>query len=123
MALPRRFPAVLALCVVVGASSALARAFADKKHPVEEAGLKSGDGDIEATITFVNKGKKTVKIYWLDHEGERVHYKTLEADETHEQPTFLAHPWLITDEDGDARAVYFPDGQPRTVEIAEPAKK
>ncbi len=109
--------------MLVGGSATLARPFADKKHPVEVAGLTSGDSEIETTISFVNKAKKTVKVYWLDHDGDRVLYATLEEGETHEQPTFLTHPWLITNEDGDSWSVYFPDAQPRTVDIVEPEKK
>jgi von Hippel-Lindau disease tumor supressor len=122
---PRRILAVLAACVslAVCASWTAARPFADKKHPAEEAGLKSYDTQIDSTISFVNKGKKPVKVYWINYEGERMHYKTLDAGESYDQPTFLTHPWLIADEAGDARSIYYPDGQPRTVEIVDPAEK
>ena len=33
------------------------------------------------------------------------------------QPTFLANPWLITDENDNAFYPYYPYGQPRTVVI------
>jgi hypothetical protein len=34
----------------------------------------------------------------------------------------LTHPWVITDEDDNAWYVYFPDAQPRTIEILAPKK-
>jgi hypothetical protein len=50
-------------------------------------------------------------------------YQTLEDDESYEQDTFLTHPWVITDADDNAWYVYFPDAQPRTVEIVAPKQK
>ena len=78
---------------------------------------------MEATIKFVNKSGKTVKVYWLDYDGDRKLYETLKDGESYEQQTYLTHPWVITDENDDAWYVYFPDAQPRTVEIVAPGKK
>ena len=39
------------------------------------------------------------------------------------QQTYVTHPWLITDADDNAWDVYFPDAQPRIVEIVAPKKK
>jgi hypothetical protein len=75
---------------------------ADKKHPAEKKGIKSINEDVSTQITFSNKSGKTIKVYWLDFEGDRVHYKTLEDKESYDQQTFLTHPWLITDENNDA---------------------
>ena len=36
------------------------------------------------------------------------------------QPTFVLHPWLVTDAQDNAWGIYFPDAQPRTVEIPSP---
>jgi hypothetical protein len=96
---------------------------AQKKHPAEEKGIKSTDGDVEATIKFVNKSGKTIKVFWIDYDGERKLYQTVNDGNAHEQMTFLTHPWLITDEDGNAWYVYYPDGQPRTVEVVAPKKQ
>jgi hypothetical protein len=98
-------------------------AYADKKHPAEEKGTKSTSGDVETTIKFVNKSKQTIKVYWLDYDGDRVFYNTLEDGESYEQQTYVTHPWLITDEKENAWYVYFPDAQTRTVAIVAPEKK
>ena len=117
---------VRALLGLAGLSVALAWPLtgrAETKHPAEEKGIKSVDGEVEAKIEFENKSGKTVKVYWLDYEGNRQLYQTLKDGESHEQETFLTHPWLITDEDDNAWYLYFPDAQPRSIEIVAPAKK
>jgi hypothetical protein len=95
---------------------------AEKKHPAEEKGTKSISHDVETFIKFVNKSGKTIKVYWLDYDGDRKLYQTLENGESYEQQTFLTHPWLVTDEKDNAWYVYFPDAQPRTVEVVAPSK-
>ncbi len=67
-------------------------AWAEKKHPAEEKGIKSVTGDVAATIEFVNASGKTVKVYWLDYDGRRKLYQTLAAGDSYEQQTFLTHP-------------------------------
>jgi competence protein ComGC len=100
-----------------------APAYAQKKHAVEEKGIKSINSDVETRIKFVNKSKQTIKVYWLDKEGKRKLYATLVDGKSFDgTPTFLTHPWLITDANDDAWHVYFPDAQPRTIEIVAPAK-
>lgn len=96
---------------------------ADKKHAAEEKGIKSIGSDVATSITFVNKSQQTIKVYWLDSEGQRKHMETVKDGESREiEPTYLMHPWLITDEDDKAWYVYYPDAQPRSVEIVAPAK-
>jgi len=95
----------------------------EKKHAAEEKGIKSDNSDVEAKIKFANKSGKTVKIYWLDFDGNRKLYQTLKDGESYEQDTFLTHPWVIADDNDDAWYVYFPDAQPRSVEIVAPGKK
>jgi von Hippel-Lindau disease tumor supressor len=96
---------------------------AEKKHPAEEKGIKSINSDVETKITFANKSGKTIKVFWLDFDGKRKFYQTLEDDESYDQDTYLTHPWVITDEDDNAWYVYYPDAQPRTVEVVAPKQK
>ncbi|TDU80711.1 von Hippel-Lindau disease tumor suppressor protein [Prosthecobacter fusiformis] len=90
-------------------------------HPAEGKGIRSENGDIESLITFHNRSSESVKIYWLDYAGKRVLYKTLQSQEALAQITFLTHPWLITDTDGNAWHLYYADAQPRIIEIIAPA--
>ena len=98
-------------------------AFSESKHPAEERGIKSYDENIEALITFANGSGQTIKIYWIDFDGKRVLYMTLQNGEAYTQQTFLTHPWLITDENDNAWSLHYPDGEPRRVEVSAPVKK
>ena len=99
------------------------RAAEPMKHPAEEKGIKSINADVETTIKFVNKSKETIKVYWLDYEGDRQLYETVKDGDSYELgKTYLTHPWLITDEKDNAWYIYFPDAQPRTIEVFAPKK-
>jgi hypothetical protein len=96
---------------------------ASTKHSLEEKDLKSETGDVKARITFVNRSKQPVKVYWLDYRGQRVLYKKLKPSESYTQDTYMTHPWLITDLYDNAWEVYMPSVQPRTVIITAPKKR
>jgi von Hippel-Lindau disease tumor supressor len=93
-------------------------AIAGRPHPAELVGLKSVVG-AHAQVTFVNHSTQTIRIYWLNYEGQRVLYKTLDPGEQFLVFTYLHHPWLITDADDNAWTIYFPEAQPRRIEITE----
>jgi hypothetical protein len=92
---------------------------AQTKHPAEEAGIKStpGSAATSAFIEFVNKSQEEIKVYWLDDQGKRVLYLTLNPGENGEISTYLTHPWLITDSSDNAKDIFFPDSRSRTIEI------
>jgi hypothetical protein len=114
----------LSLCLLFAAlTTAAAPLAADTRHAAEEAGIKSDNSDVETKITFSNQSQKPIRIYWLNFEGERVLYHTLNPGEEVEQVTFLTHPWLITDEEDNAGKLYSPDAQPRKIEIEDPAEE
>jgi hypothetical protein len=96
---------------------------ADKKHADEQNGAHSQISNRATSLTFVNTSKQTVKVYWLDFEGRRVLYQTLKDGETYQIRTYLTHPWVITDEQDRAWAVYYPTPQPRTIAIEPPPRK
>jgi hypothetical protein len=87
-----------------------------------EKDVKSISGDVATTMIFVNNSGEMVKVYWIDYHGKRKFYMALKDGESYQQPTYLTHPWLITDEDGNSWDIYFPDAEPRTVEILAPNK-
>ena len=92
---------------------------AQDRHAVEGK-VRSFTSDATAELTFVNQSGATVKMYWLDYQGNRKFYYTLPDGKSYVQRTFLTHPWLVTDEKDNAWYVYFPEGQPRTIPIAAP---
>jgi mannose-6-phosphate isomerase-like protein (cupin superfamily) len=92
-----------------------------KKHAAEEKGIRSTHHKVETVIKFVNRSRQPIKVHWLDYEGNRQLRATVPDGDSYESKrTFLTHPWLITDTDDNAWSVYFPDAQPRTVEILGP---
>ena len=93
----------------------------EDKHPKEES-LRSLHSAAEAQIHFENRSGQTVRVYWLDYDGERKLYQTLRNGECYDQPTYLTHPWLIACENGDVWEVYLPTEQPRTIVITAPKK-
>lgn len=87
----------------------------------EKRSLKSLAGTYKAQIAFVNDSGQPVKVFWIDFDGHRKLYKTLEKGESYDQQTFLNHPWLITDVGDNAWYIFFADAQPRSVSIVAPA--
>jgi len=53
----------------------------------------------ETSVTFINRTKNAVELYWVDSERQRRHYATIKAGQQHEQHTYAGHVWLVTDED------------------------
>jgi hypothetical protein len=66
----------------------------------------------ETQITFVNRTKGDVELYWIDDEGQRVPYATIRAGEQHQQHTYAGHAWLVTDKDGKTLAVFVATEEP-----------
>jgi hypothetical protein len=92
-----------------------------KKHPAELRGIKSIDSKTETAIDFVNRSKQTIKVYWLDYEGNRQLKDTIKEGGSYGMKrTFVSHPWLVTDADDNPWTIYYPDLQPRTVEVRGP---
>jgi hypothetical protein len=87
------------------------------KHPAEIAKIASGPDLFAAPIAFQNNSAGIRKVYGLDTNGERQLYRELKAGESYELGTYLSHPWVVTDADGNALGLYYPDGQKRTVTL------
>jgi dipeptidyl aminopeptidase/acylaminoacyl peptidase len=79
----------------------------------------------ETSLTFVNRTAETVRLYWLDAEGERQPYGTLAAGAERDQHTYAGHVWLITDAADRVLAVFEASEEPGTAVIdpASPAPK
>lgn len=82
---------------------------------------RSLNSDTPALITFVNRSNQSVNVYWIDFGGNRQLYKTLEAGGSFTQQTFLTHPWLVTDAQGQPWNIYMPEASPRTVVLQGPS--
>lgn len=94
------------------------------KHAAEKArSAYSINSDISTSIEFVNLSDEKIVVYWLDYDGVRQPYGELAPGQSYVQPTHLTHPWLITDAGGANSLLFYPDAQPRRVEIAFASKR
>jgi dipeptidyl aminopeptidase/acylaminoacyl peptidase len=60
----------------------------------------------ETSITFINRTKDVIQVYWVDYESKRRHYAKIEVDGQHEQHTYTGHVWLVTDKAEKRLAVF-----------------
>ena len=81
-----------------------------------ERGLRSVNGNFHTQVRFVNDSARPLQTYWLDYQGKRVAYKVVPPHGSYTQPTYLTHPWVVTDE-GRCLGVYFPDDRERTITL------
>ncbi len=75
----------------------------------------SGEGRIASSagasihIDFVNQRGSVIGINWLNSNGSRVSYNpNLATGQTHNQQTYVTHPWLVTDNTGACIGIYRP---------------
>lgn len=60
----------------------------------------------ETSITFLNRMDGPVDVFWVDSEGQRRHYATIESGEQHRQHTYAGHVWLVTNKAGETLGVF-----------------
>ena len=80
-----------------------------------EEHLRSTAGDDATSIHFENASAQTINLYWLNYSGERVLYNVLSPGDSRDRPTYVTHPWVITDAEGNCLAVYRSRGAFSTV--------
>ena len=68
--------------------------------------LKSGDGDTETAIIFVNGTKTEITYYWVNYEGNAKFYGKIAPDTFVNQHTYMGHVWLIRDVNGRNLSVF-----------------
>ena len=60
----------------------------------------------ETSITFVNRTKGQVELFWLDGGGRRNNYGTLAAGDERDQHTYAGHVWEVVDSEGNLIAAF-----------------
>ena len=76
--------------------------------------IRSRNSDNESLAMFVSSTDRPVDVFWVNYQGRRVKYKTLEPRETYMVSTFETHPWVFRDADtgmlvlGNYEEVYMP---------------
>ncbi len=61
---------------------------------------ESTEGTARAQLTVQNLTDAPFNLYWLDYDGERVSYQVSRPHSTQTQPTWITHPWILTDPQG-----------------------
>lgn len=96
--------------------AALAISLSCSVHPslaesacASEATLRSVAGTKPTEITFRNERPGVVNIFWIDYDGRRHFYRSLERGETQSLNTYATHPWVATDANGNCLGVYIAD--------------
>ncbi len=75
--------------------------------PVAREGtLKSAADSRPTSVLFVNDTSGELKIYWLDFEGKRKLYGSVQPGGRYHVDTFIDHAWVVVDAKGVARAVF-----------------
>ncbi|MGN6554079.1 MAG: DPP IV N-terminal domain-containing protein [Verrucomicrobiota bacterium] len=71
----------------------------------------STDTGIETEIEILNRLGRAVNLFWIDSEGKRQPYGSLQPGESRSQHTYAGHVWLVTDSD-DVVAVFEAERSP-----------
>ncbi|MBE3070028.1 MAG: hypothetical protein IMZ66_07310 [Planctomycetes bacterium] len=87
--------------------------------PAKEAELRSADGP-DTAVRFHNQTPRQVQLFWLDDQGKRRPYGTLDPGERRDQQTFATHVWLAADPDGRGLAVFVAGPEPGLADIKGP---
>jgi hypothetical protein len=74
-----------------------------------EKQLRSINTNVATEVNFINKTNSVVKIYWINAEGQRQHFKDLNPQESFIQGTYVTHPWVVTDEKGACLGIFQPE--------------
>jgi hypothetical protein len=107
-------------CLVVLLSLMSTAASGQRLHPAErDKTARTVLSDFKTGIEFRNETDKTVKIFWLDENGNRKFSGNLAPGRSKEFETYLSEPWLVTDESDNALSLYYPDAQPRIVYLRD----
>ncbi|WP_433796396.1 hypothetical protein [Actinoplanes sp. CA-252034] len=85
--------------------------------PLRERYLRSLKAEQWTEIGFVNNRDEPVVIHWLDYHGTRERYDVLASGDTRQQPTYVSHPWVVTDVRGRSLAIFLPANQPAQATI------
>lgn len=63
------------------------------------ADIKSLNSNTEASVVFINRTLRKVKMLWINHRGELKSYGILKPLHIQEMRTFFTHPWMFVDAD------------------------
>lgn len=82
-----------------------------------EPSSKSIHGTSATVVSFTNYRASPVRVYWLDYNGARKLYVTINPGLSHVQSTYVSHPWVVTDLTDRCIGIYEPETQRRDYAI------
>ena len=65
-----------------------------------ESTSRSLNSNTDTSFTLVNRSTVAISLFWLNFQGQRVHYQDVPAGQTRGQATFITHPWVAADPSG-----------------------
>ncbi|MFN6205039.1 MAG: prolyl oligopeptidase family serine peptidase [Planctomycetota bacterium] len=68
--------------------------------------LRSRGQGPETFIRFVNQTDEPLRLWWVQADGNRTAYGTVEPGSEREQHTFAGHAWLVTRGESEVRAAF-----------------
>jgi hypothetical protein len=68
--------------------------------------VASERSDAPVSLVFVNETDRPIERFWLDFAGERRPYGPIPPGSAVGQSTYVGHPWVLVDADGDDIAVF-----------------
>lgn len=74
----------------------------------EEKNLRSLGTQFVTYIYFTNARSEVIRLYWINHQGARQLYATLEHGQTRSFQTYITHPWLVADSQDKCVGIYMP---------------
>ncbi|MEN6429070.1 MAG: DPP IV N-terminal domain-containing protein [Phycisphaerales bacterium] len=60
----------------------------------------------ETSITYLNRTDSPVDVFWVDSEGQRQRYATIDSGGQHRQHTYAGHVWLVANKAGETLGVF-----------------
>ncbi len=71
-------------------------------------GRISRNSNVRAQVTFINRSGSYRSVVWVDFQGGRKQYASLNPGQSYTINTFVTHPWVLTDGPGNCIEMYMP---------------
>lgn len=81
----------------------------------EYTNLISWHSEADVSLVFDNQTQDTFEVYWMDYDGAFFYFGVLEAGSSFEIGTYLTHPWVLFDEEGNVVLKYIATNMPEQV--------
>ena len=66
----------------------------------------SRNGGGETSVRFINRTDEILKLFWLDTQGRRQPYGSIDAGTQRDQHTYAGHVWLVVNGEGRVRGLF-----------------